>query len=76
MLDECEVWSVRRAQKNQYSKSLTEKSLSRVEEAQRNGTLILLERVLQYECGARIGARLSPYWTVNSDPSFAHEHPR
>jgi hypothetical protein len=45
--------------RTQCSKSLTEKSRSRADEAQRDGTLILLERVLQCECGARVGARFS-----------------
>jgi hypothetical protein len=47
------------SKRNQCSKSLTEKSRSRANEAQRDGTLILLERVLQCECGARVGARFS-----------------
>jgi hypothetical protein len=40
-------------------KPLTPKSRSRAEEAQRDGTLILLEKTLQCECGARVGARLT-----------------
>jgi hypothetical protein len=42
------------------SKPLTVKSRSRAEEAQQDGTLILLERILRCECGARVGARCSP----------------
>ena len=42
------------------SKPLSAKSRSRAEEAQQDGTLILLERILRCECGARVGARSSP----------------
>jgi hypothetical protein len=46
--------------KDPCSKPLTAKSRSRAEEAQQDGTLILLERILRCECGARVGARCSP----------------
>ena len=46
--------------KDPCSKLLTAKSRSRAEEALHDGTLILLERVLRCECGARVGARCSP----------------
>ena len=49
----------RHVARDQCSKPFTEKSRSRAEEAQREGTLILLERILQCECGARVGARCS-----------------
>jgi len=42
------------------SQLLTAKSRSRAEEAQQEGTLILLERILRCECGARVGVRCSP----------------
>jgi hypothetical protein len=48
------------AKRDMCSKPLSAKSHFRAEEAQRDGTLILLERILQCECGARVGARLSP----------------
>jgi hypothetical protein len=47
------------AKMQQCSRPLTPKSRFRAEEAQHDGTLILLERVLRCECGARVGARLS-----------------
>jgi hypothetical protein len=47
------------AKSDMCSKPLNQKSRGRAEQAQRDGTLILLERVLQCECGARVGARLS-----------------
>lgn len=47
------------ANREQCSKPLTAKSRSRAEEAERDGTLILLESILRCECGARVGARCS-----------------
>jgi hypothetical protein len=45
------------AKREQCSKPLTATSRSRAEEAERHGTLILLERILRCECGARVGTR-------------------
>jgi hypothetical protein len=47
------------AKRGRCSKPLTPKSRFRAEEAQHDGTLILLEGTLQCECGARVGARFS-----------------
>ena len=46
--------------RSQCPRPLTAKSRSRAEEAEREGTLILLEGVLRCECGARVGPRYSP----------------
>lgn len=44
----------------QCSKPFTPTSRARAEEAERDGTtLILLEKILRCECGARVGARRS-----------------
>src|SRR6202046_3274131 len=48
------------ARRDPCSKPLTAKSRFRAEEAQQDGTLILLERILRCECGARVGARWAP----------------
>jgi len=53
------------------SKPLTAKSCSRAEEGQQDGTLILLERTLQCECGARVGARCSPAGQLIPNPSLS-----
>lgn len=46
--------------RSQCPKPFTAKSRSRAEEAEREGTLILLEGTLCCECGARVGPRCSP----------------
>jgi hypothetical protein len=57
-------------------KPLTLESRVRAEEAQRNGTLFLLDHTLRCECGERVGAQETPAGGLLPNRHLPYKAPR